>query len=131
MNHQISCRVYYEDTDCGKVVYYANYLKFFERGRTEFLRSFGINQSVLAIEKRVIFVVHSCHINYHHPAFLDDLLVVESKITNLGKVSITMKQHITCVNKKISSLDINLACVNANSFKPCPLPTIFQQLFYV
>jgi len=131
MNHQIFCRVYYEDTDCGKVVYYANYLKFFERGRTELLRSFGIQQSVLANHEKIAFVVHSCQINYHRPAFLDDLLTVESKITNLGKASIAMQQQITCDHKKISSLDINLACINTTSLKPCKLPTTFQQFFYV
>ena len=131
MNHQFFCRVYYEDTDCGKVVYYANYLKFFERARTELLRSFSISQSILAKEQQLAFVVRNCQINYQHPAFFDDLLLVESKISNLGKASIDMQQHITCNGKKIASLVVNLACINTITFKPCKLPTTIQQIFYV
>lgn len=131
MNHQIFCRVYYEDTDSGKVVYYANYLKFFERGRTELLRSFNISQSVLANEQQIAFVVRNCQINYHSPAFLDDLLLVESKIINLGKASIDMQQQIACNNKKIASLNISLACINTITFKPCKLPLTIQKIFYV
>ena len=116
MNHQFFCRVYYEDTDCGKIVYYANYLKFCERARTELLRSFNISQSVLANEQKIACVVRNCQINYHSPAFFDDLLLIESKITNLGKASITMQQQITCNSKKIASLVVNLACINTITF---------------
>jgi len=131
MNHQIFCRVYYEDTDSGKVVYYANYLKFFERGRTELLRNFGISQSILANEQQIAFVVRNCQINYHSPAVLDDLLLIETKIINLGKASVNMYQQITCNNKKISTLTISLACINTTNFKPCKLPLTIQKIFYV
>ena len=74
MTHNFNCRIYYEDTDAGGVVYYANYLKFAERARTELLRSYAINQEVLATKHDVLFVVRSAAIELLRPAKLDDLL---------------------------------------------------------
>ena len=78
-NTQFNYRIYYEDTDAGGVVYYANYLKFFERARTDFLRSIGIIQNKLALEENLIFVVKRCIVDYQYPARLDDEINVNVK----------------------------------------------------
>jgi len=85
---EISVRVYYEDTDSGGVVYYANYLKFIERGRTEYLRSFGFEQDALIETHNVIFAVKSINANYHLPARFNDLLGVQTSIKKVGHASL-------------------------------------------
>ena len=87
-------RVYYEDTDAGGVVYYANYLKFTERGRTEFLRNLGISQFEIYKNLNIKFVVHSLSIDYINPSYLDDQLTVETSIKNIKKASIEFSQNI-------------------------------------
>ena len=87
-------RVYYEDTDAGGVVYYANYLKFIERGRTEFLRNLGISQFKIYKNLNIKFVVHSLSIDYINPSYLDDQLTVETSIKNIKKASIEFSQNI-------------------------------------
>lgn len=86
-------RVYYEDTDAGGIVFYANYLKFFERARTEWLRHLGINQSEHAQATQHLFVVKQASIEYHKPARLDDLLTIRSQITKIGGASIHFAQE--------------------------------------
>ena len=93
-SEQFNYRIYYEDTDAGGVVYYANYLKFFERARSDFLRSIGISQVQLAQSENIIFVVKRCIIDYQSPARLDDEITVSVKIKEIHKVSLTMKQEI-------------------------------------
>src|SRR3546814_1776714 len=88
----LDIRVYYEDTDTGGVVFYANYLKFFERGRTEWLRRLGVNQSELAQREHRMFVVKQVEIQYRKPAKLDDLLTLRSTITHVGRASVSFKQ---------------------------------------
>src|SRR3546814_6175927 len=88
----LDIRVYYEDTDAGGVMYYANYLKFFERGRTEWLRRLGVDQSRLAEKEKRIFVVKNVEIQYRKPARLDDLLAIHSKITRVGPASVNFRQ---------------------------------------
>ena len=90
MSHQINFRVYYEDTDAGRVMYYANYLKFAERARTEWLREIGFNQSELDI----FFVVRHVEIDYLSPARLDDEVRVETHLQNVSGASITKTQNI-------------------------------------
>jgi acyl-CoA thioester hydrolase len=85
-------RVYWEDTDAGGIVFYANYLKFFERARTEWLRSLGLSQHQLKTELGAMFVVSETHVKYLAPAVLDDLLEVHTVITEKGKSSITLEQ---------------------------------------
>ena len=87
-------RVYYEDTDAGGVVYYANYLKFTERGRTEFLRNLGISQFEIYKNLNIKFIVHSLSIDYINPSYLDDQLTVETSIKNIKKASIEFSQNI-------------------------------------
>ena len=88
-----SVRVYYEDTDAGGVVFYANYLKFFERARTEWLRALGVSQQSLRAQDGVLFVVASTTVDYHAPARLDDLLRIRSRIVKMGRVALTFEQQ--------------------------------------
>jgi acyl-CoA thioester hydrolase len=88
-------RIYYEDTDAGGVVYYANYLKFFERARTDFFRARNIFQSQLAQKEDSIFVVRKCSLEYKVPAKLDDLVTITTIINNIGGASIKMHQEMT------------------------------------
>ena len=126
-----TARVYYEDTDSGGVVYYANYLKYMERARTEWLRSFGIVQRELLREHDVLFAVRSAHVDYFAPAKLDDVLAVSVRVERQGKASITLHQEIKkegegrvlcCARVKVASLD-------ASSFKPCPIPKAVLEQF--
>ncbi len=125
----IDVRVYFEDTDFGGVVYYANYLKFMERARTEYLRTLGYKQSQLFDDQRRMFVVRSAHLEYKAPARFDDVLSVTVKVEQLRKASIRFSQ--CCCRKDNSSHgvtetlvtgDILIACLDADSFKPCAIP---------
>lgn len=123
-------RVYYEDTDSGGVVYYANYLKFMERARTELLRSAGFEQDQLQQELGIIFAVHSANIQYKKPARFNDELNVVTSITSLGKASIHFKQsvfletshHTESMTGLLADAEIKIACLNANRFIPQSIP---------
>ena len=127
-------RVYYEDTDSGGVVYYANYLKFMERARTELLRSIGYQQDQLQQELGIIFAVHSVNIQYRKPARFNDELNVVTSISALGKASISFKQSVylesashgdESVNSSsglLSEADIKIACLNAKKFTTQSIP---------
>ena len=127
-------RVYYEDTDSGGVVYYANYLKFMERARTELLRSLGYQQDRIQQELGILFAVVSANIQYKKPARFNDELNVITSITSLGKASISFKQsvclqpthHTDGADEKISGLlseaDIKIACLNAKKFTAQSIP---------
>ena len=120
-----SYRVYYEDTDAGGVVYYANYLKFAERARTDYLREKGINQSSLVAEQGIVFVVHAVEAQYHAPGRLDDLLDVTVSIAEIKNTSLTMQQEISTGGKKLCSISTRIVCVN-REMKPTRLPDIFN-----
>ena len=89
---QWTVRVYWEDTDAGGIVFYANYLKFFERARTEWLRALGVEQQRLRDEVGGMFVVTSTQVKYHRPARLDDLLLVTARVLEAGRASLTIDQ---------------------------------------
>ena len=114
-------RVYYEDTDAGGVMYYANYLKFFERSRTEWLRGLGVQQSVLAANQNLLFVVKNVEIQYRKPARLDDLLEINSSITRVGPASITFHQTAHCRGELLCESAIQVCCVKAPDMRPAPL----------
>jgi acyl-CoA thioester hydrolase len=120
-------RVYYEDTDSGGVVYYANYLKFMERARTEWLRAHGFEQSELAREHGVIFVVRDVHITYLRPAVFDDLLQVAVKIHATGRSWIEFSQTVARVNEVLTHASVKIVCVNQLSFKPVEIPDIIRE----
>ena len=111
-------RVYYEDTDAGGIVFYANYLKFFERARTEWLRSLGINQSDMAAATGQIFVVKDVEIQYRKPAGLDDLLCIHSAITHIGAASVTFHQRATLSEELLCESTIQVVCVDAITRRP-------------
>lgn len=139
-------RVYYEDTDTGGVVFYANYLKFFERARTEWLRGGGIEQSVLADTFGIMFVVMRTAVDYHAPAKLDNELKLTVVVETLGRASVEFKQQAWRVEKGSWSTDaaarptiaepvptllatasIKVACVDQHTFRPRALPQQVRQ----
>lgn len=125
---RLDIRVYYEDTDAGGVMYYANYLKFFERGRTEWLRRLGVDQSTLAEQELRLFVVKNVEIQYRKPARLDDLLVIHSTITRVGKASINFRQAAMRAGELLCESDIQVCCVDANTFRPAALSLELRNL---
>lgn len=124
----VQYRVYYEDTDAGGVVYYANYLKFFERARTDFLRSLNILQSEIMTTKNILFVVKKCQIEYFSPARLDDLIEVFVEVKEIKNVSILIEQKICLAEKLLSSLEVQIACVCADNFRPKKIPESIKDL---
>ncbi|AIF98416.1 MAG TPA: tol-pal system-associated acyl-CoA thioesterase [Alteromonas australica] len=120
--HRHQVRVYYEDTDAGGIVYYANYLKFMERARTEWLRSLGFEQDTL-MEQSVAFVVKRVEMHNYAPARFNELLSIDSQVVELKGASMTFKQTIK--NKQETILvtaEVLVACVNLDSMKPRRLP---------
>ncbi len=122
-------RVYYEDTDAAGVVYYANYLKFFERARTEWLRQLGIEQNRLAATQGVVFVVRSANIQYRAPARLDDQLTIQSQITRLGRASLEFEQSCLRDDALLAMGHIQIGCVAADSLRPVAIPDDIRQHF--
>jgi acyl-CoA thioester hydrolase len=118
-------RVYYEDTDAGGVVYHANYLKFFERARTERLRALGYNQDAIRASCGVIFAVKSAQIDYVRPARFDDALQVSAEVTELKRASFSFSQEIRREGSEPELLcvaDFRIACVSADALRPAPIP---------
>jgi acyl-CoA thioester hydrolase len=118
----LDVRVYYEDTDAGGVVFYANYLKFMERARTEYLRTLGFDQSLLARERGLLFVVRRLDMAYRKPARLDDVLTIRSRVTRLGRASIHFAQRAECRGELLAEGNIQVCCVDGGSLRPTELP---------
>ena len=112
--HVFPLRVYYEDTDAGRVVYYANYLRFAERGRTEYLRSIGTDHCRLKTENDMAFMVRQCSIDYISPAFLDDVLEVHSRFLEVMGASLRVEQVVKREAKDLARLIVLLACVGGD-----------------
>lgn len=121
-NFKHSVRIYYEDTDTGGIVYYANYLKFAERARTEMLRAFGIENSTLLNEQRVAFAVKECSADYIKPAVLDDELNIVTSVEHLGGASMRLIQDIFRGQEHLVAIKVRLACMNIDTGQPCRLP---------
>lgn len=115
-------RVYYEDTDTAGVVYYANYLRYLERGRTEWLRTLGVEQLRLAQEAALVFAVRSLNIEYLKPARLDDQLAVLTELTLLGRAQVALKQRIERSGETLVEANIRIACLDTRKMKPAALP---------
>ncbi|MDS4027019.1 MAG: tol-pal system-associated acyl-CoA thioesterase [Candidatus Contendobacter sp.] len=117
-------RVYYEDTDSGGVVYYANYLKFLERARTEWLRARGFEQDALLRDRRLLFAVRRLEMDYHRPARFNDWLEVISQVARAGHASLTFAQTIQRVGSAEVLCDarVKVACIGAESFQACRIP---------
>lgn len=114
-------RVYYEDTDAGGVVFYANYLKFFERCRTEWLRSFGIDQKVLADREGLLFAVAEVRVQYLKPARLDDPLMIEAAIEHLGRSSLVFLQRARRGEEVLAQATVRIVCIDRR-WRPARLP---------
>jgi acyl-CoA thioester hydrolase len=125
-------RVYYEDTDSGGVVYYANYLRFCERARTEYLRALGFEQDVLARESGVLFVVSRVIVEYRRPARFNDLLDVTATLRRAGRASLLFDQQILPAGtgqdgEALCTAEVRIACVDAADFRPRPMPKIILE----
>lgn len=116
-------RVYWEDTDAGGVVFYANYLKYFERARTEWLRALGVEQQRLREQTGAIFIVSETSVRYLRPARLDDLLQVTVDLREPRSASLLLAQQAWRGNELLAEGSIRIGCVDAQSFKPCRIPT--------
>jgi acyl-CoA thioester hydrolase len=117
-------RVYYEDTDSGGVVYHANYLKFMERARTEWLRSIGFEQDRLLVQEGIIFAVCSVNLGYHRPARFNDALEVSASLAAKGRASLTFYQEVrrTVDAELLCSGEIKVVCVNMKRMRSTPIP---------
>jgi acyl-CoA thioester hydrolase len=115
-------RVYYEDTDAGGVVYYANYLKFAERARTEWLRSRGYEQTDLAAEHGVVFVVRSAAIEYVRPARFNDALQVTVELIKVGAGQIDLAQRVMRDDEELATVRVKIVCVRLGTLRPVRMP---------
>ena len=122
-------RVYYEDTDAAGVVYYANYLKFCERARTDWLRALGFEQARLAAEAGLVFVVRRVQAEYLQAARLDDLLEVSASVSSLGRASLVFDQKIRRNGQLIFEALVTIACVAADAGRPAPIPPAVRAQF--
>ena len=124
-------RIYWEDTDAGGVVFYANYLKFFERARTEWLRSLGFEQERLRAQTGSIFIVTDTRVRYLRPARLDDLLAVTVHVEHDGRAQMTIAQQawrqLPRGEELLAEGTIRIGCVDAGTFKPQRIPTAIAE----
>jgi len=128
-DYRFSIRVYWEDTDAGGVVYYANYLRFFERARTEWLRTLGVAQQRLREDGGVIFIVSDCTVRYLRPARLDDRLDVTVAVRECGRVSLSLAQKAWRDDTLLAEGAVRVGCVDAGTFRPRRIPnSILQHL---
>ncbi len=118
----IPMRVYYEDTDAGGVVYYANYLKFMERARTEWLRGLGFEQDELSRTEGVIFAVRAAQVEYLKPARFNDALEVTVDLARRGAASLSFKQEVRRDAVTLCTGEIRIACLDVNTFAPVAIP---------
>lgn len=126
-------RVYYEDTDAGGVVYHANYLRFMERARTEWLRTLGFEQDKLAQELNIVFVVAGLEIAYRKPARFNDALLVSASIDTIGRASIAFKQEIwregsNNSRELLTTASVKVVCVSTGNFRSTSIPTAIREL---
>jgi acyl-CoA thioester hydrolase len=133
MAFEFSIRVYWEDTDAGGIVFYANYLKFFERARTEWLRSLGLSQQVLREQTGGMFVVTDTAVRYLKPAVLDDLLNVTARIETAGRASLTIAQEARCARRGqlLATGTIRIGWVEISSLSPARIPEYVLQALQV
>jgi acyl-CoA thioester hydrolase len=121
-------RVYWEDTDAGGVVFFANYLKFFERARTEWLRTLGHGQQQLRTETGALFVVADTSVRYLEPARLDDVLEITVRVVDAGRVSMTLAQQARRGDTLLADSTIRIGCVDAGTFRPRRIPNEIMSL---
>src|SRR6202051_5009329 len=122
----ISLRIYWEDTDAGGVVYYANYLKFMERCRTDWLRALGIDQLRLRAERQLQFAVVSITVDFMRPAVLNDEILVTAELERLSGATIAFKQTIMRADAQLIDASTRVACLDSGTLRPRPLPRDFS-----
>jgi len=115
-------RIYWEDTDAAGIVFYANYLKFFERARTEWLRSLGFGQEQLRTDAGIAFVVSETRLRYRRPARLDDVIDVSVTVAHLGQASLEIAQEARRADELLADGTIRMGCVELGTFRPCRIP---------
>jgi acyl-CoA thioester hydrolase len=123
-------RVYYEDTDSGGVVYYANYLRFMERARTERLRHMGVVQQALRQDSGILFAVRSAELQFLKPARLDDALLVSAEVVECRRASLVFEQavwHAGDEARVFCTARVRVACLEAATLRPHPIPEFIQQ----
>jgi acyl-CoA thioester hydrolase len=118
----IPCRIYWEDTDAGGVVYYANYLKFMERCRTDWLRALGIDQQRLRADRMLQFVVVSVTVDFLRPALLNDEVIVTAELERLSGATIAFTQTIMRGDEQLIDANTRVACLDSGTLKPRPIP---------
>ncbi len=136
MAFELPVRVYWEDTDAGGIVFYANYLKFFERARTEWLRSLGVGQRELKEQTGGMFVVTGARLAYHRPARLDDELIVTASLQDAGRASLTITQQALLKPEHgcqapaalLAEGSIRISWVDAASMRPARIPRSLADL---
>jgi acyl-CoA thioester hydrolase len=126
-----SVRVYFEDTDSGGVVYHANYLKFMERARTEWLRNLGLDQLKLKQEDKLMFVVRKIDIQYKIPARFNDELLIQTVCVKTTDYSIILKQNILRDRQIITEGKVEIVCINSDLFRPVRIPKMVKQLMEI
>lgn len=118
-------RVYYEDTDSGGVIYHANYLKFMERARTEWLRSRGFELNALLNEHGIVFAVRSLRLNCLRPGYFNDWLKVHTRLLHYGGASLNFAQRVQREGEnELCRAEVKVACLDAQTFRPCPIPKL-------
>lgn len=113
MSHQFDLRVYYEDTDLAGIVYYANYLKFIERARSEWVRGLGIDQVALRADHGMVFAVRRVVADYLHPAVYDDILQVRTNLESVSAARLTLKQNVLRGEELLFTAEVMLVCLTA------------------
>ena len=126
--HLFPCRVYYEDTDAGGIVYYANYLKFAERARSELLREMGSDNTRLLNDHGVMFAVRDCSVTYREPARLDDALQVYTRIFRIGGASFSAAQRVERSGRLLADMTVRLACLDLEG-RPARIPEDLRAAF--
>ena len=120
--YRFELRVYWEDTDAAGIVFYANYLKFFERARSEWMRSCGHGQEMLRRDAGIAFVVSETAVRYLRPARLDDMLSVSVDVRHLGQASLAIGQQAWRADELLAEATIRIGCVELGTFRPCRIP---------
>jgi acyl-CoA thioester hydrolase len=115
-------RIYYEDTDAAGIVYHANYLKFMERARTEWLRQLGYEQDELSVTAGIAFVVRKIAIDYIRPAMFNDEVVVASRVSRLGRASMEFDQNVVAGDELFSRAQVKVGCIDARTLRPTAMP---------
>ena len=124
--HSFTCRVYYEDTDMAGIVYYANYLKFIERARSEWVRSLGVDQGKLKDEDGIVFAVRRIEADYLRSAVFDDELTITTEMKSLSPARIILEQVVRRDSDVVFQADVTLVAMTENG-KPTRLPSVFRQ----